>query len=207
MSFQKIFQSQSCKAAAQEIAGEISWRVTESTYPDVVPDEAGQHEPRWAAEGEPHEPPEILRPLRQQQAGGLGDVLDGEEPRGQVRLLEAHFRRNEHEALHRRRERVGEVVRDEPAVANADDGVPLRRGGEHRHSGGDAGGLVGRGAVGGGGRGGAEEDEVRDVGGQAGGEERAEEWGPLPGGSCAESVQEEDRVQGFGPSGGGGREP
>lgn len=140
------------------------------------------------AEGEPHEPPEILRPLRQQQAGSLGDVLDSEEPRCQVCVLEAHSRRDEHEPLHRRRERVGEVVRDEPAVANADDGVPLRCRGERRHGRGDAGGLVGRGAVGRGGGGGAEEDEVRDVGGQAGGEERAEEGGPLPGGVRAESV-------------------
>lgn len=170
------------------------------TYPDVVSDEAGRHEPRRAAKGEPDQPPEILRPLRQQQAGRLRDVLHGEEPRGEVGLLEAHPGGDEHEPLHRGRERVGEVVRHEAPVADADDGVPLRlrlRGPrEHRrHGRGDAGGLVRRGAVGGGGGGAAEEDEVRDERREARGDERAEEGRPLPGGARAEAVEEEDGLE------------
>lgn len=82
----------------------------------------------------------------------------------------------------------------EAAVTDPDDGVPLRGARERSHSGGDAGSLVDRGAVCGGGGRGAEEDEVRDIGGQTGGEERAEEGRPLPGGLCAEAVEEQDRV-------------
>jgi hypothetical protein len=174
------------------------------TYPDVVPDEAGRHEPRRSAESEAHQLPQILGLLRQQETGRLRDVLDGEEPRRQVGLLEAQSSRNEHEPIHRGRECVREVVGDEPTVADPDDGVPLRCAEERSHGRGDAGGLVCRGAVCGGGGGSAEEDEVRDVGREAGGEERAEEGGPLPGGAGAEAVEEEDRVA---RSGGGRREP
>jgi hypothetical protein len=134
----------------------------------------------------------------------LREVLDGEEPRRQVGLLEAHPSRNEHDPIHRGWECVSEVVGDEPTVADPDDGVPLRRAGERSHGRGDAGGLVCRGAVCGVGGGSAEEDEVRGVGREAGGDERAEEGGPLPSGPGAEAVEEEDRVA---RSGGGRQEP
>lgn len=167
-----------------------------STRRDVIPDEAGRHELWRFVEGEPHQPPQILRPLRQQQAGRLRDILHGEQTRRQVGLLKAHTCRDEHEYLYHGRERVGEVVGHEATVADANDSVPLRRAWKSSHGSGDGGGLVGRGSVGRRGGGVAKEDEVWDERGKAGGEKRTDEGGPLPGGVGAEAVEEEDGVQG-----------
>jgi hypothetical protein len=156
---------------------------------DVILEEAGGHDGRRPDEGELDEPAHLRRPAGDEQLGRLPDVGDGEQARGEVPLLQAHARRHEDHPLHGLRVHGRQPVRDEAAVADADHGEAAHA---HAVHGGLHGpGLEGVGAVGDRGRGGAEEEEVRDDGVEAGREEAAEVRGPLPRRRRAEAVEEE----------------
>ncbi|PON73117.1 hypothetical protein PanWU01x14_059580, partial [Parasponia andersonii] len=96
----------------------------------------------------------------------------------------------DHHLLHPLRPPPRDVVRHNPAVARPDQAVPLHA--DRLHQPGDGGSLKGLRAVAGPSRGAAEEDEVRDVNVEFGGEE-LDLPAPLPRGHGTEAVDQDQR--------------
>lgn len=114
---------------------------------------------RGAVHGPADEGPQIVRLLRQQHLAHILLLSCRHLP--QLLRRHADSRGENRHALHRLRLHLRQAERHEPAVADPHHGVPS--GPEEAHRLRDAPRLIAHGAIGAGGTGSAEEDEVRDI--------------------------------------------
>ncbi|GER49615.1 hypothetical protein STAS_26876 [Striga asiatica] len=167
----------------------ITYTSNESTHIDKIRQKARRHSLGRLIERQPHQLPQFLRRPSEQNLDCLFHAPHRKQTLLHVLLLHTHSGAADHHPLHRAGKLRRQAVGHEPAVAQPDDPDP---GADPKgfHSGHHAPGLKGLGPLGPGRPGVAEEEEVRDVDVESGGEGR-DDVVPLPHGVGADAVDEE----------------